>query len=35
MSESEMTEGMILGPGVVETIISMAASEVEIGRAHV
>lgn len=29
MSESEMTEGMILGPGVVETIISMAASEVE------
>lgn len=29
MSDSEKTEGMILGPGVVETIISMAASDVE------
>ncbi len=29
MTEIEKTEGMILGPGVVETIISMAAAEVE------
>ena len=29
MTEIEKSEGMILGPGVVETIVSMAAAEVE------